>query len=185
MIDDILLDAEDRMDKALKVTTSELTHVRTGKASTALIDGIKVGAYDQFMPLNQLASINTPELRLLTIQPWDKKIIKDIEKAILKSDLGITPTSNGNIIRIAVPQLTEERRKELVKIVKKNGEDCKVAIRNIRRDANENLKKLEKDHEISEDECYKALDDVQKLTDKMIEKVDEIVKLKENEIMEI
>ncbi len=183
MIDEILLDADDRMNKAISVTTEDFTHIRTGKATIALLDGVKVEAYDQLMPLNQVASINIPEIRLITIQPWDKTIIKDIEKSILKSELGLTPNNDGQMIRIAIPQLTEERRKELVKVVKKIGEDCKVSIRNIRRDSNEKLKKLEKDSTIREDDYYRALDDVQELTDKAIEKIDKIISLKEEEIM--
>ncbi|MFC1561582.1 ribosome recycling factor [candidate division KSB1 bacterium] len=185
MIDDILKDAEERMTKAISVTTAELTHIRTGKATTALLDGIKIEAYGQQMPLNQVASINTPEVRLLTVQPWDKSIIKEIEKAILKSDLGLNPANDGHVIRIAIPQLTEERRVELVKLVKKFGEDCKIAVRNIRRDANEMLKKMEKDHEIREDDYYRALDEVQQLTDKMVEKIDAVVQAKEEEVMQV
>jgi len=185
MIDETLLDAEDRMEKAVNVMTGDLAHIRTGKATTALLDGIKVEAYGQMMPLNQVASINTPEIRLLTIQPWDKSIINLIEKAILKSDLGLTPNNDGHFIRIAIPQLTEERRKELVKIVRKYGEDCKIAVRNVRRDANDKLKKAEKDSVIREDDMYKGLDQVQEVTDKYIEKIDKIVKVKEEEILQI
>jgi len=184
-IDTILKDAEEKMKKAISSTSADLSHIRTGKATTALLDGIKVEAYDQLMPLNQVASINTPEIRLLTVQPWDKSIVKNIEKALLKSDLGLNPANDGTIIRISIPQLTEERRKELVKLVKKYGEDCKIAIRNIRRNANEQLRKLEKNHDIREDECYRALDEVQKVTDTSIESVDRLVKIKDEEIMQV
>lgn len=178
-------DAKERMQKAVHNIASELSRIRTGKATTALLDGIKVDAYGQQMPLNQIASIGTPEVRLLTIQPWDKTIIKEIEKAILKSDLGLNPSNDGTIIRLAIPQLTEERRRDMVKLIKKSGEDTKIAIRNIRRSANEQLKKSEKDHEIREDECYRALEDVQKETDQFIDKVNDLLKKKEEEIMQV
>ncbi len=185
MIDDILKDCEDRMKKAVSVMSDEIAHIRTGRATTALVEGIKVEAYGQSMPMNQVASIGVPDIRLITIQPWDKSIAPQIEKAIMKSDLGLTPTNDGTIIRIAIPQLTEERRKDLVKVVKKYGEEAKIAIRNVRRDANDKLKQLEKDSEIREDDMYRSLDEVQKLTDKQIEKVDEVIGAKEEEIMQV
>ncbi len=185
MIDEVLLDAEERMGKAVDVLRDELIHIRTGKATTALLDGIKVEAYDQMMPLNQLATINIPDPRLITIQPWDKSQVGVIEKAILASDLGLNPANDGTLIRIAIPQLTEERRKELVKVVHKFGEDSKIAIRNIRRDANDKLKKLEKDKEIMEDEMYKSLDEVQKLTDSHTEQIDKVVEAKDQEILQV
>ncbi|MFC1493437.1 ribosome recycling factor [candidate division KSB1 bacterium] len=185
MIDEVLLDAEERMTKAVEVLRDELLHIRTGKATTALLDGIKVDAYGQMMPLNQLATIGVPDPRLITVQPWDKSQVGAIEKAILSADLGFNPANDGTLIRIAIPQLTEERRKELVKVVHKFGEDSKIAIRNIRRDANEKLKKLEKDKEIMEDEMFKSLDEVQKLTDKYTEQIDKVVEAKDQEIMQV
>ncbi len=177
-------EAETRMDKAVKAFEKDLTHVRTGRASTALLDGIKVDYYGTAMPLNQVATVAVPESRLITVQPWDANILPDIEKAILASELGLTPSSDGKIIRISVPPLTEERRKELVKLVKKMGEDCKVAIRNVRRDVIEKLKKQKKEKELSEDQCFKLQDDVQKVTDEHVKRVDVIVEEKEKEIME-
>ena len=173
------------MDKAIINLQKELLQIRTGKATTALLDGIKVECYGQVMPLNQVASISTPEVRLLTVQPWDKSIIKDIEKAIMKADLGLNPANDGNVIRLAIPQLTEERRKDLVKLVKKFGEEGKIAVRNIRRDINEKLKTLEKEKQIREDELYRAQQDTQKSTDDAVVKIDGIIKNKENEIMTV
>ncbi len=181
---EVIKDANSRMDKAIKAFERELSHVRTGRASASLLDGITVDYYGTNMPLNQVASISVPESRLITIQPWDNNILGDIEKAILSSDLGLTPSNDGKIIRVSVPPLTEERRKELVKLVKKMAEDCRVAIRNIRRDAIEKLKTQKKEKAISEDEMYKLQDEVQKLTDDHIKKVDEILKKKEKEIMD-
>ncbi len=163
----------------------DFTSIRTGRASLSLFDGINVDYYGTPTPLNQVATLNIPEPRMITVQPWEVKLIGDIERAILKSDLGLTPANDGKIIRIPIPQLTEERRKELVKMVKKRGEECKVAIRNIRRDANDQVKKLEKDKEISEDEMKKDLDEVQKMTDNYIKKVDETIEHKEQEVMEV
>ncbi len=180
----IIKDTDKRMDKAIAAFEKELSHVRTGRASASLLDGITVEYYGTVMPLNQVASISVPESRLITVQPWDNNILGDIEKAILASDLGLTPSNDGKIIRVSVPPLTEERRKELVKLVKKMAEDCRVAIRNIRRDAIEKLKKQKKDKEISEDEMYKLQDEVQKLTDDHIKKVEEVLKKKEKEIMD-
>jgi ribosome recycling factor len=176
---------DERMKKAIEVLKKEFASVRTGRASLALLDDIKVEYYGTSTPLNQVATLNIPDPKQITIQPWDQKAIQDIEKAILKSDLGLTPMNDGKVIRISIPPLTEERRKDLVKVVKKKGEEGKVAIRNIRRDANDSLKKLEKDKEISEDELKKALDEVQKMTDSYIKKVDETVEHKEQEVMEV
>ncbi|MCP4725492.1 MAG: ribosome recycling factor [bacterium] len=184
-MDEVLLDSEDRMGKAVDVLRDELLHIRTGKATTALLDGIKVDAYGQMMPLNQLATIGVPDPRLITVQPWDKSQVNTIEKAILASDLGFNPANDGTMIRIAIPQLTEERRKELVKVVHKIGEDSKISVRNIRRDANDKLKKLEKDKEIMEDELYKSLEEIQKLTDKCTEQIDKVVDAKDQEIMQV
>jgi ribosome recycling factor len=174
-----------RMQKSIESLKGELNRVRTGRASIVLLDGIKVGYYGTPTPLNQVATLAVPESRLITIQPWDASIIGDIEKAILKSELGLVPTSDGKIIRISIPQLTEERRKELVKLVKRLGENAKIAIRNIRRDANEFVKKKEKEKEISQDEMKKNQEDIQKLTDDFIAEIDNLIEQKEKEIMEI
>ncbi len=183
--DSILLDAEDRMDKAMAALDRDFGKLRTGRASTALVDGIKVDYYGTPTPISQLASVAVPDSRTVTIQPWDKGSFSGVEKAILKSDLGLTPVNDGKIIRISIPPLTEERRKELVKVSRKYTEDAKVAVRNVRRDANDQLKKLEKDKTISEDELKKANDDVQKLTDKYVADADKRCQAKEKEIMDI
>lgn len=175
----------DRMSRTIEVLKKDFSSIRTGRASLALLDGIAVNYYDTLTPLQQLASLSIPESRQIAIQPWDQKVIPDIEKAILKSDLGLTPTNDGKTIRINIPMLTEERRKQLVKMVKKKAEEAKVAIRNIRRDTNEELKKLEKEKHISEDIVKKSQDDIQKLTDSYIVKVDEVLANKEKEIMEV
>jgi ribosome recycling factor len=175
----------ERMTRTIEVLKKDLASVRTGRASLALLDGIVVNYYDTQTPLQQLATLSIPESRQIAIQPWDQKIIPDIEKAILKSDLGLTPMNDGKIIRINIPPLTEERRKQLVKAVKKKAEEAKVSIRNIRRDANEELKKFEKEKHISEDEVKKSQEDTQKITDSFIAKVDEVLGYKEKEIMEV
>jgi len=180
-----MADAKERMTKAVQAYTRELASIRAGRASASLLDKIAVEYYGVSTPINQLASISTPEARLLMIQPYDKSIVSDVEKAIMKSDLGLNPTSDGSVIRIAIPPLTEERRKELVKLVKKESEEAKVAIRNIRRDANDDLKKLEKNGELTEDDLRGYTDDVQKLTDEFIAKIDQITKEKEKEILEV
>ncbi len=180
-----MADANERMTKAVQAYTRELASIRAGRASASLLDKIAVEYYGVPTPINQLASISTPEARLLMIQPYDKSIVSDVEKAIMKSDLGLNPTSDGSVIRIAIPPLTEERRKELVKLVKKESEEAKVAIRNIRRDANDDLKKLEKNGELTEDDLRGYTDDVQKLTDEFIAKIDQITKEKEKEILEV
>ncbi|WP_445683326.1 ribosome recycling factor [Sporosarcina sp. FSL W7-1349] len=177
--------AKDRMSKAVEAYTRQLASIRAGRASASLLDRITVPYYGAPTPLNQMAGISVPEARLLVIQPYDKSVLGEIEKAILKSDIGITPTNDGNIIRLAIPALTEERRKELAKEVKKEAEDAKIAIRNVRRDANEDFKKLEKSGDITEDDLHRNGEEIQKLTDSYIEKIDEIAKNKENEIMEI
>ncbi|MDZ7373833.1 MAG: ribosome recycling factor [candidate division KSB1 bacterium] len=184
IIDEIFQDAENRMKKAVEATQAELSKIRTGKASPAILDTIRVDYYGSSLPLKQVASISVPEPRLITIQPWDRKILPEIEKAILKSDLGLNPINDGNIIRLPIPPLTEERRRDLVRIVHKLGEEGRIAVRNIRRDANEQLKKAEKDGEISEDDAHRAMKEVQDLTDEYIEKIDEIIKAKEKEILE-
>ena len=183
--DSILLDAEERMDKATANMDKEFAKLRTGRASTSLVDGIKVDYYGTPTPVNQLASVAVPDSRTITIQPWDKGGFAAVEKAILKSDLGLTPVNDGKIIRISIPPLTEERRKDLVKVSRKYAEDAKVAVRNVRRDANEQLKKLEKDKTISEDDLKKATEDVQKLTDKYVAVADQKCQAKEKEIMDI
>ncbi|QGT99199.1 Ribosome recycling factor [Candidatus Syntrophocurvum alkaliphilum] len=185
MMDDILKDSEDRMKKSIEHLTKDFAALRAGRANPAMLDKVMVEYYGEPTPLNQLASITVPEARLLVIQPWDKGSIADIEKAILKSDLGVNPTNDGNVIRIAIPQLTEERRKELVKVVKKRAEEGKVAIRNIRREANDMLKDTEKDKVISEDELKKGLNDIQKITDKYIKDIDSVLQAKEKDIMEV
>ncbi|MFD2212821.1 MULTISPECIES: ribosome recycling factor [Metabacillus] len=173
------------MEKAVASLTRELASVRAGRASANLLDKISVDYYGAPTPVNQLASISVPEARLLVIQPYDKTVLGDIEKAILKSDLGLTPSNDGSLIRLSIPALTEERRKELVKLVKKYAEEAKVAVRNIRRDGNDDLKKLEKNGDITEDELRGNTEEVQKLTDDYIVKVDQVAKDKEKEIMEV
>lgn len=180
---EILVETKRKMSKVLEVMAHDLSRVRTGRASVALLEGIKVDCYGTSMPLPQVASLAAPEPRLLTVQPWDPSVLSDIEKAILKSDLGLTPTNDGKMIRLPIPALTTERRKELVKNTKKMGEDAKVALRNVRRDANEQFKKLKNDKQLSEDEAHKAQDEVQKITDEFIKKVDHLAADKEQEIM--
>ncbi|WP_066364975.1 ribosome recycling factor [Neobacillus fumarioli] len=181
----VINSAKERMTKAIQAFTRELASIRAGRANASMLDRITVDYYGAPTPVNQLAGITTPEPRLLVIQPYDKSILGEIEKAILKSDLGLNPSNDGSIIRIAIPQLTEERRRELVKVVKKESEEAKVAVRNIRRDANDELKKLEKNGEITEDALRGYSDDIQKITDDHINKIDQITKDKEKEIMEV
>jgi ribosome recycling factor len=175
----------DKMEATIEVFKKELTSIRTGRASLALLDGITVDYYGNQMPLNQVATLSVPEPRLITIQPWEQKIIPEIEKAIMKSDLGLTPTNDGKTIRLAIPPLTEERRKELVKVVKKRAEESRVALRNIRRDILDEIKKLQKEKNLSEDEVKRWNEEVQKITDTYIKKVDELLSHKEKEIMEV
>lgn len=176
--------ADERMDKAIGALRRDLATLRAGRATPALLDRIQVEYYGAMTPLNQLANINTPDSRTLLVQPWDKSSLGAIEKAIQKSDLGITPSNDGTMIRLGIPPLTEERRGELVKMTKKFGEEAKVAIRNIRRDANDDIKKLEKT-DISEDESRRHQDDIQKATDRFIAEVDKVLSAKEKEIMEV
>jgi ribosome recycling factor len=185
MIDSVHQETKERMGKTIDALKKEMQRVRTGRASATMLDSVKVDYYGTLTPLNQMASIAVPESRLLTIQPWDVSALKEIEKGILKANLGLTPSNDGKIIRISVPPLTEERRKEIVKIINKTCEEFKVAIRNIRRDSNEVLKGLKKDNEISEDQQFKAQDKVQSVTDDHIKMIDEIQKDKEKEILEI
>lgn len=185
MIKDIEKSMQEKMDKTLTVLKHELSTLRAGRANPTILDRITVEYYGIETPLNQLANIAAPEPRVLTISPWDSKVLSNIEKAILKSDLGMNPSNDGKIIRLVVPQLTEERRKELVKVVKKLSEEAKVALRNIRRDANESLKKLKKDGDITEDELKKSEENTQKITDKYIKETDKVAEIKEKEIMEV
>ena len=175
----------EKMESALEHLKRDLAGLRTGRASIALFDGVRVDYYGTMTPLKQVANISTPEVRLITIQPWEPNLIKEIEKALSGSGLGITPSNDGKIIRIPLPPLTEERRKDLSKICKKHGEDTKVVMRGFRRDANEELKKLQKDAKLTEDDLRKSEADTQKLTDQYIHKIDDVVKKKEHEIMEV
>lgn len=184
MINDILKDAEDRMRKSVRNSQHELNIIRAGRANPALLDVVKVDYYGSILPLRQIANVAAPDSRLLVVQAFDRNSVSAIEKAIRKSDLGLNPLVDGNLIRLPVPQLNEERRKELVKYVHKIAEEGRVAVRNVRRDSNEILKELEKNHDISEDDLHKTLDKIQQLTDKYIKEVDEFLKRKEKEIME-
>jgi ribosome recycling factor len=185
MTSEVIMEMVEKMDNSLEAFKQELTKIRTGRASLSLLDGIKVEAYGSSMPLNQVGSLTIPESRQIVIQPWDPQVMSSIEKAILKSDLGLTPVNDGKVIRINIPQLTEERRKELVKIVKRIAEEYRVAVRNHRRDAIDTLKKQKKNKEISEDEQFKLQDEAQKETDSYIAKIDEVAADKENEVMEV
>jgi ribosome recycling factor len=181
---EILSELRQKMEKTIESLRKDLNKIRTGRASVALLDGIRVNAYDTLMPLDQVASLSIPESRLITIKPWDQSIIGEIEKSILKSELGLTPMNDGKLIRISIPPLTEERRKELAKMAKKMAEEAKISIRNHRREANEMFKELKNEKEISEDEMYKCQDQTQKVTDEFIRKTDEITSEKEKEIIE-
>ncbi|SDY70913.1 ribosome recycling factor [Evansella caseinilytica] len=185
MSKEVLNLSEEKMNKSVEAFRKELGTIRAGRANPALLDKVQVEYYGMMTPLNQLATITVPEARMLTIQPFDKSSIADIERAIQKADLGLSPANDGNIIRISIPALTEERRRELVKLVGRYTEEAKVAVRNIRRDANDELKKLEKDGELTEDDLRRGQEEVQKLTDKVIQKLDTIAKEKEAEIMEV
>lgn len=185
MIKDMISETDGRMKKTIEHLTQDLATLRAGRANPAMVDRLMVSYYGQATPLNQLANITVPEPRLLVIQPWDKSSIPEIEKAVMKSDLGINPSNDGNVIRLAIPQLTEERRKEIVKVVKKRGEEAKVAIRNIRREQNDFMKAAEKDKVVSEDESKKGIEEVQKITDKYIKDIDTIMAAKEKDIMEV
>ena len=182
---EIIKDAETRMKKSVEAIREEMAKIRTGRASTALLDHLRIDYYGNATPLNQVASVSVADARTLTVTPWDKSIVPTVEKAILESDLGLNPATAGEVIRIPIPPLTEERRVEMTKLVRAEGENGKVAIRNIRRDANNHLKELLKNKEIAEDEEKKALDNTQKLTDKYVEQVDKLVADKEVEILEV
>ena len=184
MIDTVYDEAREGMDKSIASLRRELTRVRTGRASLSLLDGIRVDYYGTLTPLNQMSSLSVPESRLINVQPWDAGMVKAVEKAILKSDLGITPSSDGKLIRIAIPPLTEERRKQLVKVVHQMCEDHKVAVRNVRRDANDLVRSLKKDGDISEDDAFNAQDQIQEITDEYIKLVGDIYNEKEKEILE-
>lgn len=184
-LDTVLLETEEKMEKALGALDRDFSKLRTGRASTSLVDGIKVDYYGTPTPINQLGSVSVPDSRTITIQPWDRGAFGPTEKAILKSDLGLTPVNDGKIIRISIPPLTEDRRKDLVKVARKYTEEAKVAVRNIRRDANDQLKKLEKDKVISEDILKSGNESVQKLTDAFVKKADAVCQAKEKEIMDI
>jgi ribosome recycling factor len=180
----VIQNAEERMKKAIEALKRELSSLRAGRATPSLLDKIQVDYYGTPTPLNQVGTISTPDPRTLVIQPWDKSVLDAVEKAIQKSDLGLTPNNDGNIIRINIPPLTEERRTELVKMTRKYGEDAKVAVRNVRRDANDEIRKLEKG-ELSEDESRRLQDEIQKLTDRYVKEVDQVLAAKEKEIMEV
>lgn len=184
MKEKVFQEMESSMEKAIGAYQKELSRLRTGRASPALLEGIRVDYYGTPTPINQTASINIPESRLIVIQPWDKGTIEAIQKAIQKANLGLSPTNDGTVIRISIPPLTEDRRKELGKLAKKMAEECKIAVRNIRREANDSLKKLEKDKKISEDDHHRATEDVQKRTDEKVEQVDQIMEAKQKEILE-
>ena len=185
MLSDIKKDAQTRMNKSVEAFRHELTKLRTGRATTALVDHLKVNYYGSDMPLSQVATVAVADARSLTITPWEKQMVSAVEKAIFASDLGLTPNTAGTVIRINLPPLTEERRKDLSKHVHAGGEDAKVAIRNIRRDANHHVKELLKDKQVTEDEASRAEADIQKLTDAAIKDVDEVVKAKEQELMAV
>lgn len=184
-VKEILSSHEEKMQKALDVLRKDYSTLRAGRATPALLDKITVDYYGAPTAVNQVANISVPEPRMIVIQPWEKTMLNPIEKSIMKSDLGLTPTSDGSVIRLVIPQLTQQRRSELVKVVHKKAEDSRVAVRNLRRDANESVKKLEKDKTVSEDEAKKAQDDIQKITDKYTKEIDHIMAVKEKEIMEV
>lgn len=185
MIKEIYKETKDRMEKSIGALEKEMNRVRTGRASQTVLDGVKVDYYGTLTPLNQMATIAIPESRLITVQPWDVSAIKEVEKGILKANLGLTPSSDGKLIRISIPPLTEERRKEIAKTVHKTCEDYKVAVRNIRRDSNDTLKSIQKDGDISEDDNFKAQKQVQEITDEYIKRVDQVYSTKEKEIIEL
>ena len=185
MVNEVLSEAKKAMEKAVKALKKEMSRVRTGRASISMLDDVTVEYYGVPTPLSQVATLSVPEARLITVQPWEKNLIPAIEKAIFKADLGLTPSSDGVLIRLPVPALTEERRREMVKMIKRMAEDAKISVRNARRDANENLKMLEKEKEITEDAQKRSEKDVQQLTDEYVSTIDAVVQTKEQEVMEI
>jgi ribosome recycling factor len=185
MLEEVYEEVEHKMERSIEALRKDLSRIRTGRASLALLDGISVDYYGTATALNQLATLAVPESRLITIQPWDKTQMGSIEKALQRSDLGLTPTNDGTLIRLSIPPLTADRRKELVKQVKKVGEESKIALRNVRRDGNDMLKSLEKDKLVSEDDWRRGQDQVQKITDRYIAQIDEILQSKEHEVMEV
>lgn len=185
MDEKIVSTVKEKMQKALQSLGQQMASVRTGKANVSLLDKIRVDCYGSLLPLNQVASIGAPEVSLITIQPWDKEMLPKIEKSIQASNLGLTPSNDGSIIRLQIPSLTEERRKELARVVKRLAEDSRVEIRNIRREANDTLKKQEKSAELSEDDSHRLMEKVQDLTDEFIEEIDDLLKKKEEEIMTV
>jgi ribosome recycling factor len=185
MVKEIIKTADEKMNKTISVLKNELGSMKAGRANPKMLDRIEIECYGSMMPLNQVAGVSAPEPRVLLIQPWDKGSIKEIEKAILKSDLGLNPSNDGSVIRLVIPELTEETRKNLVKSIRKVGEEAKVAVRAIRRDANDKIKALKKDNEISEDEVKKAEENIQKETDKFIKEIDKTVEAKEKEVMSV
>jgi len=185
MYEEVVSEAQDAMARAIEALRREMSKVRTGRASTALLDDVRVDYYGTPTPLNQVGTLSVPEARLITIQPWEKHLIPEIEKAIFKADLGLNPASDGQIIRIVIPALTEARRKEMVKVLRRMGEDSKIAVRNARRDANDTLKMLEKEKEITEDDLKRGEKQVQDVTDSFVARIDEVVTQKEKEVMEI
>lgn len=185
MLNDVYEDAQDRMQKALETLERDYKRLRTGRASVALVDGLRVEYYGASTPLSQLATLTIPDPRTIMIQPWDNTVIGEVEKAILKSELGLTPMNDGKVVRIGIPPLTAERRRDLVKLIRKMAEETKVAVRNIRRDAIEMIKDLKKEKEISEDEQFRGQEETQKVTDEFIKRIDAVYALKEKEILEI
>ncbi|WP_291584296.1 ribosome recycling factor [Clostridium sp. UBA6640] len=185
MVKEIIKTADEKMNKTISVLKNELSSMKAGRANPKMLDRIEIECYGSMMPLNQVAGVSAPEPRVLLIQPWDKGSIKEIEKAILKSDLGLNPSNDGSVIRLVIPELTEETRKNLVKSIRKVGEEAKVAVRAIRRDANDKIKALKKDNEISEDEAKKAEENIQKETDKFIKEIDKTLEAKEKEVMSV
>lgn len=185
MIKDIIHNSEDKMNKTIQVLRKELASMKAGRANPSILDRIEVEYYGSMLPINQVANVSAPEPRIILIQPWEKSTLKNIEKAILKSDLGLTPSNDGTVIRLVIPELTEETRKNLVKTVRKTGEESKIAVRSIRREANDKIKALKKNNEISEDDMKKAEEDIQKKTDNYIKNIDKIIEEKEKEIMSV
>lgn len=185
MINDVLHDVEERMNKSIKALQKDFSVIRTGRANPAMFEALRVSVYGSEMPMNQVATISIPEPRLVVIQPWDKSNLGEVEKAILKSDLSVNPSNDGNLIRIQIPELTEERRKEYVKLAKGKAEECKVSIRNIRRDGNDMIKSLEKEKEISEDDSKSAQEKIQKITDRFIDETQKLTDNKEREILSL